>query len=72
MREIMNTTVIEEMFPSSKGKITCVKQATKMASYVSDAGLQALIGPFQPVSYKEGAKKTAHFFRELQKDNRLR
>ncbi len=63
--------IIEEMIPSSKGKITCVKQVNKMANRVSDSGLQALIGPFRPVTYREGAGLTADFFRRLLKEGRL-
>jgi nucleoside-diphosphate-sugar epimerase len=57
--------VIEEMFPSARGMITCVASRNRMANDVSDAGLQALIGPFRPLSYREGAKKTADIFRSL-------
>jgi nucleoside-diphosphate-sugar epimerase len=63
--------VIEEIFPSSKGKISCVKRINKMANDVSDAGLQALIGPFNPVSYSEGAQRTANFYRTLLGEGRL-
>jgi len=63
--------VIEKIFPLSKGKISCVKQINKMANDVSDAGLQALIGPFHPVSYSEGAERTANFFRTLLGEGRL-
>ena len=60
--------VIEEIVPSSKGKITCVKQVNKMANNVSDSGLQTLIGPFRPITYREGTRVTADFFRKLQRD----
>jgi nucleoside-diphosphate-sugar epimerase len=63
--------VIEEIFPLSKGKITCTKQRNIMANDVSDAGLQALIGPFHPLSYEEGAKRTANLFRTLLREGRL-
>ena len=62
--------VIEEIIPSSKGKITCVKQVIKQTNNVSDSGLQALIGPFRPVTYREGARLTADFFRRLVKEGR--
>jgi nucleoside-diphosphate-sugar epimerase len=54
---------IEEMFPDSRGLITSLRAPLKMANEVSDAGLQALIGPFRPVGYREGARKTAELFR---------
>jgi nucleoside-diphosphate-sugar epimerase len=57
--------VIEEMFPSARGKITCVPSRNRMANDVSDAGLQALIGPFRPLSYREGARRTAEIYRSL-------
>jgi len=57
--------VIEEMFPSAKGMITCRPSRNRMANDVLDAGLQALIGPFRPLSYREGARKTAELFRSL-------
>ena len=63
--------VIEEIFPLSKGKITCAKQRNMMTNDVSEAGLQALIGPFHPVSYEEGAKRTANLFRTLLGEGRL-
>jgi nucleoside-diphosphate-sugar epimerase len=63
--------VIEEIFPSSRGLITCTKQRNIMANDVSAAGLQALIGPFRPLSYEEGAKRTANLFRTLLGEGRL-
>jgi nucleoside-diphosphate-sugar epimerase len=63
--------VIEEIFPSSKGLISCTKQRNFMANDVSDAGLQALIGPFQPLSYEQGARRTAELFRTLRGEGRL-
>jgi nucleoside-diphosphate-sugar epimerase len=63
--------VIEEMFPSSRGDITCVQSRNRMANDVSDAGLQALIGPFHPLTYREGAAKTAELFRSLAVAGRL-
>jgi nucleoside-diphosphate-sugar epimerase len=57
--------IIEEMFPSSKGTITCRQSPLKMANEVSDAGLQALIGPFCPAGYREGARKTAELYRSF-------
>jgi len=57
--------VIEEIFPAAKGTITCAPTRLPMANHVSDAGLQALIGPFCPLSYREGARKTAAMFRDL-------
>jgi nucleoside-diphosphate-sugar epimerase len=64
-------SVIEEIFPLSKGKISCAKQRNIMANDVTDAGLQALIGPFRPLSYEEGAKRTANLFRTLLGEGRL-
>jgi nucleoside-diphosphate-sugar epimerase len=63
--------VIEEIFPSSRGLITCTKQRNIMANDVSAAGLQSLIGPFRPLSYEEGAKRTANLFRTLLGGGRL-
>jgi nucleoside-diphosphate-sugar epimerase len=63
--------VIEEMFPSAKGTISCLPQRNKMANDVSDAGLQALIGPFHPARYREGARRTAELFRSLLAEGRL-
>jgi UDP-glucose 4-epimerase len=57
--------VIEELFPSAKGKITSRPPQNRMANDVSDAGLQALIGPFRPLAYCEGAARTAAMFRSL-------
>jgi nucleoside-diphosphate-sugar epimerase len=62
---------IERIFPASKGMITRTKQRNIMANDVTDAGLQALIGPFHPLSYEEGAKRTADLFRTLLKEGRL-
>jgi nucleoside-diphosphate-sugar epimerase len=56
---------IEDMFPAARGMITSVPSPLKMANEVSDAGLQALIGPFHPLGYREGARKTADLFRSL-------
>jgi nucleoside-diphosphate-sugar epimerase len=63
--------VIEEMFPSARGKITCRQMRNRMANDVSDAGLQALIGPIRPLSYREGARRTADLFRSLLTEGRL-
>ena len=63
--------VIEDIFPLSKGKITCAKRRNVMANDVTDTGLQALIGPFHPLSYEEGAKRTANLFRTLLGEGRL-
>jgi nucleoside-diphosphate-sugar epimerase len=63
--------VIEEMFPSARGKITCAPTRNRMANDVSDAGLQALVGPFRPLSYREGARRTAELFRSLQPAGQL-
>ena len=57
--------VIEEMIPSSRGKITHLDQRVNMAHIVSDSGLQKLIGPFHPIQFREGARLTADFFRKL-------
>ena len=63
--------VIERIFPASKGTITRRKQSNIMANDVSDAGLQGLIGPFHPLSYEQGAKRTADLFRKLLEEGRL-
>jgi nucleoside-diphosphate-sugar epimerase len=63
--------VIEELFPSARGMITCRQLPNRMANHVSDAGLQALIGPFRPVTYREGAARTAELFRSLAASRRL-
>jgi nucleoside-diphosphate-sugar epimerase len=63
--------VIEEMFPFSKGKITHLDQRINMAHLVSDSGLQKLIGPFNPVQFREGARLTADFFQNLLKGIKL-
>jgi UDP-glucose 4-epimerase len=63
--------VIEEMFPSARGMITCRQSRNRMANDVSDAGLQGLLGPFRPLSYREGARKTAELFRSLLAAGRL-
>jgi nucleoside-diphosphate-sugar epimerase len=55
--------VIEEMFPAARGTITSLRSPLRMVNEVSDAGLQALVGPFRPVCYREGARKTADLFR---------
>jgi nucleoside-diphosphate-sugar epimerase len=66
--------VIEEMFPAARGKITCRQSRNRMANDVSDAGLQALIGPFRPLNYREGARRIAELFRSLRaaRDNGMR
>ena len=63
--------VIEELFPSARGMITCRQLLNRMANHVLDAGLQALIGPFRPVTYREGAAKTAELFRSLAASRRV-
>ncbi|MCX7031089.1 MAG: hypothetical protein NTU62_13355 [Spirochaetes bacterium] len=63
--------VIEEMFPSARGTITCRQPRNRMANDVSDAGLQELIGPFRPATYREGAARTAELFRSLMAAGRL-
>jgi hypothetical protein len=55
-------SVIEAMFPSARGTITCRQPRNKMANHVSDTGLQGLIGPFRPLTYCEGVEKTAERF----------
>jgi nucleoside-diphosphate-sugar epimerase len=63
--------IIENILPRSKGKITFAGQANRMANDVSDAGLQELIGPFHPLRFEEGAKRTASLFRTLFNEGRL-
>ena len=62
--------VIEELFPSARGTISCLPQRNAMVNEVSDAGLQALIGPLRPVSCREGARRTAEHFRSLLAEGR--
>ena len=62
---------IERIVPPARGLITCVGQTNLMANDVSDAGLQALVGPFDPLSYGEGARRTAELFRTLLEEGRL-
>jgi nucleoside-diphosphate-sugar epimerase len=63
--------VVEELFPAAKGTITCAPTRLSMANHVSDAGLQALVGPFRPLGYREGAARTAARFRRLAAEGRL-
>jgi len=63
--------IIEELFPAAKGTITCRPPGIRMANDVSDAGLQALIGPLRPLGYREGAARTAAMFRSLAAEGRL-
>lgn len=63
--------VIEELFPAARGSITCRPPAIRMANDVSDAGLQALVGPFRPLAYREGAARTAEIYRRLASEGRL-
>lgn len=63
--------IIEEIIPRAKGRITCVTEVNQMANHVSDAGLQALIGPFRPLGYREGARRTAEHFQRLLREGRL-
>jgi nucleoside-diphosphate-sugar epimerase len=63
--------IIEELLPSAKGTITCRQQRIVMANHVSDAGLQALVGPLHPLSYREGTARTAAMFRRLASEGRL-
>jgi nucleoside-diphosphate-sugar epimerase len=63
--------VIEGIFPRAKGRITHTGRMNLMANDVADAGLQSLIGPFDPLSYDEGAKRTAKLFRMLRDEGRL-
>jgi nucleoside-diphosphate-sugar epimerase len=61
---------IESMFPAARGLITSRPSPLRMANEVSDSGLQALIGPFRPLTYREGAAKTAAMFRSLAAEGR--
>lgn len=56
-------TAIGEVFPAAQGKISCSGPSNRMANDVSDAGLQELIGPFRPRSYREGVEATARLLR---------
>ena len=63
--------VIEQIFPSSRGLISCVKRRNIMVNDVSDDGLQSLIGPFEPLCYREGTRLTAELYRSLLEQGRL-
>jgi nucleoside-diphosphate-sugar epimerase len=63
--------IIEELFPSSKSRISCIEKANPMVNLVDDSGIQALIGPFARTSFKEGAVRTADYFRRLIKEGHL-
>ncbi len=63
--------IIEGLFPAAKGTITCRSPGIRMANDVSDAGLQALVGPLRPLGYREGAARTAAMFRSLAAEGRL-
>jgi hypothetical protein len=60
---------IVSMFPSARGTISSLPSPLKMANEVSDSGLQALIGPFRPLSYREGARRTVECYRALEDVN---
>ncbi len=49
--------------------ITSRSSPLKMANEVSDSGLQALIGPFRPLNYREGARRTVECYRSLEGGN---
>jgi nucleoside-diphosphate-sugar epimerase len=63
--------LIEELFPSAKGRITYLEKKNAQANLVDDSGIQALIGPFHRTLFREGVEKTADLFRSLLKDGRL-
>jgi len=64
VREIVGD--IEALFPDAKGKISyCPGQTIAMATYVDDSTLQKLIGPFKPIKFREGIRRTAEFFRKV-------
>jgi hypothetical protein len=58
---------IEEMFPQARGMISSRPSPLRMANQVSDSGLQALIGPFRPLDYREGVRRTADFYSLLER-----
>ena len=62
---------IEELIPSSKGKITCLNNRLAMAINVEDSGLQKLIGPFKATKFREGIGITVDFFRKLLRQDKL-
>ena len=62
---------IEELVPSSKGRITFLNNRLAMAVNVEDNGLQKLIGPFMATKFREGIGITADFFRKLLRENKL-
>lgn len=62
---------IEEVVPSSKGKITYINNRLAMGIHVEDSGLQKLIGPFNPTKFREGIGITADFLRRLLRENKL-
>jgi nucleoside-diphosphate-sugar epimerase len=64
--------IIEDLLPSAKGKITAVQKKNPMANLVDDSGLQALVGPFHRIPFREGAKLTVDLFRKLLKEGRLK
>jgi nucleoside-diphosphate-sugar epimerase len=58
--------VLEELVPSAKGKITYRRdQSIRMASIVSDAGLQGLIGTYKPTPFRAGIGQTIGFYRGI-------
>lgn len=58
--------VIEELVPSTKGKITHRRdQSIPMATIVSDDGLQSLIGPYMQTDLRAGISETIRFFRRI-------
>lgn len=63
--------IIEDLFPAARGTITCRPPGIRMANDVSDAGLQALVGPFRPLGYREGAARAAAMYRSLAAEGRL-
>jgi nucleoside-diphosphate-sugar epimerase len=65
-------SVIQELFPSSKGKITYLPVRNPMSNLVDDSGIQSLIGPFPRTTFRDGIRLTADYFRRLLKEGRLR
>jgi len=73
--EVLDVTqmisVIRELVPSSKSRISCIEKVNPMVNLVDDSGIQALIGPFTRTPFREGARLTADFYRRLLKEGRL-
>jgi len=63
--------MIKDILPSSKSKLARVEMRMAMVNQVDDSGIQSLIGPFTRTAFREGARRTADFFRRLLREGRL-